>query len=138
SRVGWANDYLKRAGLTHSPARGMWQLTPQGGEWVERFREGAPEEEIDRLIRMSRRRALESSSVPEQPASNAPLAQDASPEEQIDQAFAEIRESLKLEILERIGQCSPEFFERLVLDLLLAMGYGLNHTSLRQTGGAGD
>lgn len=136
NRIGWANDYLKRAGLTRSPARGYWEITASGRDWIESFRDGAPESEIARIRKVSpSHRRRENLSVPEV---EEPAVADLSPEERIDEATRELRESTKFELLERIGQCSPEFFERLVLDLLLAMGYGLNHTSLRQTGGAGD
>ena len=47
-----------------------------------------------------------------------------SPDETIDQAYGQIRAALEMELLERIKSCSSGFFEGLVIELLLAMGYG--------------
>lgn len=62
---------------------------------------------------------------------------DSSPEERIDAAVKELHDSVARDLLEHIGQCTPAFFERLVLDLL-TLGYGVSRSDLRQTGGPGD
>jgi restriction system protein len=64
--------------------------------------------------------------------------QRESPDERIDHAVAELRQSVSRDLLEKIGQGEPAFFERLVLELLHAMGYGKSEDDLQQVGGKGD
>ncbi|MCL2779816.1 MAG: restriction endonuclease [Polyangiaceae bacterium] len=66
------------------------------------------------------------------------LVEPKSPEERIDDAIEELNASLSQDLLTTIADASPVFFERLVLDLLLAMGYGASRTDLQQVGGSGD
>lgn len=61
-----------------------------------------------------------------------------SPDERIEEALTELRESVAQDLLERIAQAPPAFFEQLVLDLLHAMGYGTSRDDLRRVGGSGD
>jgi restriction system protein len=61
-----------------------------------------------------------------------------SPDESIEKALSEIVDSVAHDLLERIGQAPPAFFERLVLELLHVMGYGLSRSDLQQVGGSGD
>src|SRR5690606_3897212 len=65
-------------------------------------------------------------------------ASQVSPEERIEEALAEVRESVGRDLLENIGRAAPEFFEQLVLDLLHAMGYGTSRSDLQRVGGSGD
>ena len=60
------------------------------------------------------------------------------PDERIDAALSELRDSVARDLLENIGNAPPEFFEKLVLDLLHAMGYGTSRSDLKQVGGSGD
>ena len=62
----------------------------------------------------------------------------ASPDDRIDAALREIRDTVARDLLERISLAPPDFFERLVLDLLHAMGYGADRSSLKRVGGSGD
>ncbi len=54
----------------------------------------------------------------------APSAETDTPEEQIETAYQAVQSALRAELLERIVQNSPAFFEQLIVDLLIAMGYG--------------
>jgi len=62
----------------------------------------------------------------------------ARPDEALEHALLEIRESVAAEVLDAILNASPRFFENLVLDLLHAMGYGTSRTDLLRVGGVGD
>jgi restriction system protein len=66
------------------------------------------------------------------------LAAKHSPEERIDSAISELNDSLSEELLGIVLNSPPEFFERLVLDVLHAMGYGVSRADLDPTGGSGD
>src|SRR5690606_35041927 len=78
------------------------------------------------------------SSVVAQPPPVDPGNVEATPDERLRAAFAEIRQSVRDELLGMVQAADPYFFERLVLDLLHAMGYGANRDDLVQTGGSGD
>jgi restriction system protein len=129
NRIGWAHDRLKRRGLSSSPKRGAWQLTEQG----RAFAKSHPHLSGDQLENIASSWKDGSTPHPSKP----PVA-DLGPEERIEQAVDEIRDSVARDILERIHQASPEFFERLVLELLHSMGYGESRKALQHVGGPGD
>jgi restriction system protein len=121
SRVGWAKTYLKQAGLLEQPARAIVRITARGLEAL------SAKEPIDNsyLARFQEFVAFQTRSRPpqEQPGaiSNVP---EVTPEEALQQAFNQLRASLINEVHESLLQASPAFFERAVVGLLHAMGYG--------------
>jgi restriction system protein len=68
----------------------------------------------------------------------AVAAATESPDETLERALSEIRDSVGAELLETVLRASPRFFENLVLDLLHAMGFGTSRTDLQRVGGVGD
>jgi restriction system protein len=81
----------------------------------------------------------ESRGAEQYPAIVASAVSEATPEEQIDAANAVLATALKAELLARVLEQSPSFFERLIVDLLVAMGYGGSHDdAARQLGKSGD
>jgi restriction system protein len=145
NRIGWAHDRLKRAGLSSSPKRGFWKLTDAGFALAKR---GArlPEEEVERIGNVARDSRLSSRGLePAQAVSatqitrpSTPAAALESPDERIEKALDEVRASVAEDLLERIAQAPPKFFESLVLHLLHAMGYGTSRDDLQRVGGSGD
>lgn len=123
SRVGWAKTYLKQAGLVEQPVRAMVRITARGKEALRSA------DRIDNayLSRFAEFRAFKDRSRTQAPHSNEsadkPL-ETATPQEALQQAFDELRGSLVNEVLDALLQSSPAFFERAVVDLLRAMGYG--------------
>jgi restriction system protein len=72
-------------------------------------------------------------------ASTPALAADTTPEEQIEAAHLAVHAALKAELLQRIVQNSPSFFEQVIIDLLVKMGYGGSHkNAAEQLGRTGD
>lgn len=149
NRVGWAHDRLKRAGLSQSVKRGTWCLTEAGFDFVKRHGTDLDNGMIDAIARAHRDstvaepKAISGIDFKATPKSTKLQATASAPEhltprDQIEAAIKEWNESIASELLEMIASCSPSFFEKLVLDLLLAMGYGADHKSLTQTGGSGD
>ncbi len=133
NRIHWAQDRLKRAGLTESPIHGWWRLTSSGRDFLATHPQAIDEKTLRGIITVkpgSTASAKEVVAVAVDPS--------ASPEDQIDEAVREINESLSAELLERVAKGTPEFFERLVLDVLHAMGYGGSRQDLEHVGGAGD
>lgn len=121
SRVGWAKAYLKQAGLLEQPARAMVRITVRGKEALQSA------ERIDNayLSRFAEFRAFKDRSrAVQQPGCTASTEAMVTPQEALQQAFAELRESLVDDVLDALLHASPAFFERAVVDLLRAMGYG--------------
>ncbi len=133
NRIGWAHDRLKRQQLSESPRRGWWRITPTGRLFLAAHPDGIDDALRLRLARLS---VTDNGDMASHSATDS--VPDSSPEERIDAAVKELHDSVARDLLEHIGQCAPAFFERLVLDLLHALGYGVSRSDLRQTGGPGD
>lgn len=121
SRVGWAKTYLKQAGLVEQPIRAMVRITGRGDEALRSA------ERIDNayLSRFAEFRAFKDRSRPVQQPSHVPSNVEAvTPQEALQQAFDELRDSLVNDVLDALLHASPAFFERAVVELLRAMGYG--------------
>jgi len=137
NRIGWARDRLRRAEFMTSPSRGVWQITDAGRAYVAAHKRPLTEEELRAITVVPRKTTLED----EEAGTTTQPAEDAvnqGPTERIEAALRELRESVSHDLLDVIGQSSPQFFERLVLDLLHAMGYGTSRSDLQQVGGSGD
>jgi len=127
NRVGWARTYLKKAGLVESPRRSFFKITSRGLEVIQqnlktidvRFLRQYPEF-IE--FRLDNRRA--SCKVVDLQAVEIPTNNQKTPREYLEDAYLEIKQDLAQDIILRIKACSPRFFERLVVQLLVKMGYG--------------
>ena len=142
NRNGWAHDRLKRAGLSTSPRIGFWKLTPEGIAYAAKNAR-LTDVEVERLATIDRTSRLrpkkdDSGDLPAAPGLPAPGSDKSSPEERIDDAIEELRDSVSRDLLENIGRAAPEFFEKLVLELLHKMGYGTSRSDVQRTGGSGD
>lgn len=122
SRIAWAATYLRQAKLLESPSRGLIKITQRGLDALK----SRTKIDNDYLRQFSEFRAFEErsrghSSISPQLKSDV---QEVTPDEALQQAFNELRASLINEVHDALLQASPAFFERAVVDLLLAMGYG--------------
>jgi restriction system protein len=129
NRVGWARSYLKQAGLLHSPKRGVFQVSEPGkallAENPRRIDAALLERyEAFRAFRSRRRDAGDVEPLAEVPQSRPEPATDQTPEDALASAYQKLRKNLEGELLDQVRASSPAFFERLVIDLLVAMGYG--------------
>ena len=144
NRAGWAHDRLKRAGLSSSPKRGFWKITPEGMNFVKAHIAPLTPDMTQKLAMDYIGVKLKVPSFagdPEPPHQSSPAVLGptiASPDDQLDLAVAELRKAAVAELLEMLANVSPSFFERVVLDLLHSMGYGANRDDLQQVGGPGD
>jgi len=123
NRVAWAKTHLKMAGLLDSPKRGYLNITPLGLNVLTEF-----PERIDLKVLRQQPGYLEARGGTKSETQNKSSSQDVeasqTPEEQIELAFLALRSSLGSEILSKLRTSSPSFFENLVVELLVAMGYG--------------
>lgn len=127
NRVGWAKTYLYKAGLIERTGQGQFKITDSGRKLL-----ATKPGKIDVALLMQ----YPSFAQFKQRAPTLPVVvpngtpdtlTKQTPEETIEGAFAEIQNELAQELVARILQQSPAFFERLVVDLLVAMGYGGTH-----------
>lgn len=123
NKVGWACTYLKKAGLIESPARGVYRLTSRGRSVLDSGPERVDMKYLERFPEYVTWRDLRhegaETKLPEQDASVG-----ITPEEALDAAYRQLRVDLELDILDQVKAASPGFFERLVVELLVRMGYG--------------
>jgi restriction system protein len=134
NRVAWAKVYLERAGVLASPGRGQFQITPRGREILANPPEILDIKYMERYpeFREFRSKPQESATTP---VENAELG---TPEEALEAAYQSIRAGLASELLERVKSSSPRFFELLVVELLLKMGYGRAGGNGEAIGKSGD
>jgi len=138
NRVMWAQTYLRKAGLIESVKRGYSKITQQGVDIVCK----APNRiDVNYLMQFPDFQEFRANKRETLQHGEKEIADEIAdtPQEFIESGFQKIQSALESELLDRIKACSPEFFERLVLQLLLAMGYGGSREEAGQRiGGSGD
>ncbi len=138
NRIGWAHDRLKRAGYSTALRRGFWKITERGAALAAGNPKGLSRETLDGIAFLARSSKVADGATNPAVQRTEPPPPLAGPEERIDDAIEELHDSVARDLLAMIGDGSPAFFERLVLDLLLAMGYGASRSDLQQVGGVSD
>lgn len=138
NRVAWAKVYLQQAGLLLSPRRGHFQISDTGRALLKtppaRIHITFLEQYPDFAKFRSRK-----GDVGEEPATAATEAESETPEEALEAAHLKMRGSLASEVLGRVKASSSQFFERMVVELLLKMGYGGSRSDAGQAvGKSGD
>lgn len=128
NRIAWTRTYLKKAGLVESPSRGIVRITALGIETLRNHNGGIDIRFLSRFpsfVEFHNKSASGSSKPAAEVTIDVPSAlEEQTPEESLQQAYLSLRGTLAEEVLGRVRQCSPEFFERLVVELIVAMGYG--------------
>ncbi len=120
NRVAWARTYLDRAGLIETPSRGKYRITDIGKQALE------SDEEIDLkyLERFEKFREFNNVSNASENSEPVEEEKDESPMEILDAAYQQVNASLAGQLLDEVMKLTPAEFERLVVKLLLKMGYG--------------
>ena len=137
NRVGWARTYLKKAGILDDPKRGYFRITERGKEVLQE----APDRVDMKYLRRFpeyvefRQTAREPS---EERVSDEDL-EGLTPEEALEDSYQRIRRDLADELLSYVLNSSAGFFEKLVVELLVKMGYGgSQREAARAVGQSGD
>ncbi len=122
NRVGWAKTYLKKAGLLDSPKRASFIITQIGLDTLKKN----PDKIDAKYLRQFPAFLEFQNSSRNDNDDDIVIAEnnEQTPEENLDKAYQRIRKSLASELLNKIIELSPTFFERLVVELLVKMGYG--------------
>jgi restriction system protein len=121
NRVGWSRTYLKKAGLLESTGRGKFRITERG---YEVLKSNPSHIDVKFLERFPSFLDFKGSSHAGNKIAEPCEEINKTPEELLEASYLELHESLAQELLDRVKKCPPEFFENLVVDLLVAMGYG--------------
>lgn len=129
NRIGWAVSFLTNVGALTRPKRGHYQITDAGKHLIELFPNGAKERHIRALgedptspireyvAKPKDKRVDDAASLSEDDSSMTPI-------EQVQGGIERIHDEIATELLTRLQDKDPGFFEQAVVDLLLAMGYG--------------
>lgn len=143
NRVTWASTYLAKSLLLAKSGRGRFRIAPRGMEVLakkppridNRFLEQFPEY----VAFKNKKNAKSESLLPKAATPDHADEPITTPVERLDAAYAELREALADDLLQRVRSATPKGFERLVVRLLVSMGYGggrLEHAEV--TGKSGD
>lgn len=144
NRVAWATTHMYKAGLLERTGRGRIKITDRGQSVIEQGPQRINLPFLNQFPEFQEFRATKTRSTVAQPdgkgESDDSLATDSlSPDELLEASYQQLRKSLALELLERIKTAPPSFFEQLIVDLLVAMGYGGSRTDAgHAVGGSGD
>lgn len=123
NRVAWAVTYIRKACLIETIKRGHFYITDRGREVLKQNLERIDNNFLSQFPEFIEFRKPKKKPPIDLPSVD-PIPDDKNPEETLEAAFHELEGSLASELLQTVKQCPPEFFERLVVDILIKMGYG--------------
>lgn len=121
NRVRWAQWIMKRAGLFEMTGRGKFRVTERGQQVLKKSPARIDMKFLMQFPEFAEFRGQSKASPRPEQKDEEPIQ---TPEEQFESNYGELKKNLSQELLEKVKKSSPEFFERLVVDLLVAMGYG--------------
>lgn len=124
NRVAWACTFLKKAGLLDSVRRGVFSITEIGKQVLLKTPERIDNKFLEQFPGFVEFRQISRKNKDEGKEILTVSDREQTPEEALEFAHQSIRQALAQELLSRILTCSPRFFEDLVVELLVAMGYG--------------
>lgn len=125
-RIGWSRQWLRRALFVEIPQRGIYSITQRGKDYLQSHTDLR---QVD-LLQYPEYAEYAHMPIPEKDKPTTrkgdavDLLEELTPTEQMDVAFKSINDDLAADLLQRVLDMSPNFFEKLVLDLLLNMGFG--------------
>ncbi len=122
NRVAWARSYFKQAGLVENIRRGYFQISQRGLDLLKTNPEKINKKILEQYPEfLAFQNLRQDTSEIETPVNEI---EQQTPEELLESAYKNLADGLASEIIQRVKSCSPVFFERLVVELLLKMGYG--------------
>lgn len=138
NRLGWAISTLVKSNWISRPSKGVYQITTEGQKWLEANRTtDLTYSDAHKIFKRywQQKPSKNITETPQQPLSSDG---DQTPIESIENSIGVLAEATKGELLSRLRASDPTFFEKAVIKLLLAMGYGGAEQRGRQIGGTGD
>lgn len=125
-RIGWCRQWLRRALFIEIPQKGIYRITSRGKEYLTSHSD-LRQEDLLKYPEFAEYANIPSSAKggdDKEVNKSIEDLDEMTPTEQMDIAFKKINDDLAADLLQRVLDLSPDFFEKLVLDLLLNMGYG--------------
>lgn len=122
NRVGWARTYLEKAGLLKKPRRAHFIITERGIDVLQSKPDSINTQFLEQFDEFISFRQLRHE--PDKSKTQKETSLIDTPEEALESAHLALKNELISEIIQSIKQCNAEFFEKLVVDLLVKMGYG--------------
>lgn len=121
NRVAWARTYLKHAGLITSPKRGIFTITERGKKLLS-----TNPARIDNkaLSQYEEFRYFKARKKKDDTEDDNGISQSTTPEEQFESAYENLRNELANDLIHQLKNCTPTLFEKIVVDVLVKMGYG--------------
>lgn len=126
-RVSWTVSYFLQAGLIDAPKRGIYKINDFGRRFLLEHKDGFDKADLMQIPSFANfaTRKSEKSKISNLPSiKEVDKIDDKTPTDLIDDAFLQINSALAKELLTKILEMSPSFFEKLVVELLVKMGYG--------------
>ena len=126
NRIGWATTYMKKANLLESTRRGYYRITPRGRELLRKKPAMINVKILKQYPEFLEFQKLKGTRSGEKTttAKESIDGSTATPSEALETAYENLRDELIDELLTKLKQSSPSFFERIVVELLVKMGYG--------------
>ena len=127
NRVGWARLYLTKADLLKSEKRGTHQITKQGLEFLKTNQTHLRTKDLEKFKAFKDfKHSIDKKNQTDTKDSGLQDIEEIqeTPEEALEYAYLKLKNDLSRDLLDTIKNCSPTFFEKLVVDMLIKMGYG--------------
>lgn len=124
NRVGWARTFVKKAGLLETPRRGLWRLTDRGKNVLRQNPEKIDVKFLKQFPEFLDWGPDKKDKADEVVVGDLSDVHEDTPEEALETSVESLRFSLESDLLQQVRSCTPEFFETLVVDLIVKMGYG--------------
>lgn len=124
NRVAWAKVYLTQAGILESPKRGRFYISDRGRKTLSESPERIDIKYLQRFDEFQEFRQASSKSRTEKVTHSGDETATTTPEETLEQAYQQLRDEVANELLHLVKGNTPEFFEKLVVHLIVSMGYG--------------
>jgi restriction system protein len=124
NRVAWAKTHLRMAGLIEPTARGVFKITRRGQELLRKTKDRIDLRLLQRQPGYLEARGRKREKPVASDGGHNQADAERTPEELMEESFEALREDLGRELLAKLRTASPAFFERLVVELLVRMGYG--------------
>lgn len=135
NRVGWAMSAVVRAKLVERPSRGQFLITEAGRDYLRTHPGRILLKDLEAIPAWNE---YEPTRRSDRSKSQQSDEEDSDPIERMINASDDLKLAVASDLLTRLRGGSSEFFERAVLDLLAAMGYGGIEGTIMHTGGSGD
>lgn len=139
NKVKWARLYMGKAGLLESTKTGFWEITKRGLQVLSQNPTRIDVKFLEQFPEYHEWRKTTTRKTKEETTGTVETVEEQTPEEALEYGYQHMRNDLIQQLLKQLTNASPEFFEKLVVDLLVKMGYGGTiRDAAKVVGGIGD